>query len=120
MASRIKLVDITKLNKSSWLVQQESDEVVKKAKQGINRQAEFMNKAKLDRRALRDFINSDHWTVKERHKARQELVRFSEDLKQDMADQVSQRRKDIRLSRQLLTPKSKKKSSARRHRTGFV
>lgn len=120
MASRIRLVNITKLNKSSWLVQQESEVVLKKTRQSVDRQAEFINKVGMDRKALRDFINSDHWTAKQRHKARQELVRFNEDLKQDMADQASLRRKEIRVSRNLLMPKSKSKSSARRHRTGFV
>ena len=120
MTSRIRLVDITKLNKSSWLVQQESEAVLKKIRQSVHKQAEFMNKVGLDRKALRDFISSDQWTLKQRHKARQELVRFNKDLKQEMSDQASRKRKEIRLSRNLLTPKSKNKSSAWRHRTGFV
>lgn len=120
MASRIRLVDITKLGKSSWLVQQESDAVVKQAEKSMETQANFMKKVGLDRKVVRDFINSDRWTVKQKHKARQELVRFNDELKRDMSDDASEKRREIRLANRLLKPKSKNMSSARRHRTGFV
>lgn len=120
MASRIRLVNITKLNKSSWLVQQESEAVLRKADKSMHAQAEFMEKVGLDRKALRDFINSGRWTAGQRHKARQELVRFNEDLKRDMSEQASEKRREIRLANRLLKPKSKSQSSARRRRTGFV
>ena len=105
MASRIRLVDITKLSKSSWLVQKESEAVLNQANRSMKQQAEFMENVGLDRKALRDFINSDRWTVKQRHKARQELIRFSEELKQDMSEQASEKRREIRLANNLLKPK---------------
>ena len=120
MASRIRLVNITKLNKSSWLVQQESEAVLKQADQSMKAQTDFMDKVGLDRKSLRDFINSDRWTVKQKHKARQELVRFNEELKRDMSEEASEKRREIRLANRLLKPKSKNKPSARRRRTGFV
>ncbi|UYM17177.1 hypothetical protein [Endozoicomonas euniceicola] len=120
MASRIRLVDITKLSKSSWLVRQESEAVLNQAHRSMKQQAEFIENVGLDRKALRDFINSDRWTAGQRHKARQELIRFSEELKQDMSEQASEKRREIRLANNLLKPKSKSKSSVRRRRTGFV
>lgn len=120
MASRIRLVDVTKLKKSSWLVQQESEVVVKEARNGLAKQEAFMDTVGMDKKALRNFINGDSWPTTYKHKARQELLRFNEDLKRDMSAEASSKRKEIRLSNRLLTPKSKSKSSARRHRTGFV
>ncbi|AMO55451.1 hypothetical protein GZ77_10125 [Endozoicomonas montiporae] len=120
MASRIRLVDITKLSKSSFLVQQESEAVLSQASQSLKQQAQFIENVGLDRKALRDFINSDRWTVKQRHKARQELVRFSEELKQGMSEEASEKRREIRVASNLLKPKSKSKSTVRRRRTGFV
>ena len=120
MASRIRLVDITKLGKSTFLVQQESETVLNQANRSLKQQAEFVENAGLDRKALRDFINSDRWTVKQRHKARQELVRFSEELKQGMSEEASEKRREIRLANNLLKSKSKSKTTVRRRRTGFV
>ena len=120
MASRIRLVDITKLRKSASLVQKESEKVVAQAHRQLNSQEQFMEEVGMDRKALRAFINGDQWSAVFKHKARQELIRFNEELKRDIATAVSLKRKEIRLSNRLLSPKSKVKQSAGRHRTGFI
>ena len=120
MESRVRLVDVTKLNKSSWLVQQESEALLREAEQNLKAQSDLMSRMGLDRKALREFINNDQWTTVQRHKARQELVGFNETLKRDMSDKASEVRKDIRLASRLLKPKNKRASSSRRQRSGFV
>lgn len=120
MASRIKLIDVTKLKKSSWLVQQESEATVKTAKAGINRQKDFMDSVGMDKKKLREFINSDAWPTHFKHKARQELIKFNDELKSDLSQEASLKRKELRMANRLLKPKTKSGSSGRRHRTGFV
>lgn len=120
MASRIRLIDVTKLKKSSWRVQQESEAAVKNAKADINRQEEFMNSVGMDKKKLREFINSDAWPVHFKHKARQELIKYNDELKSDLSHEAALKRKELRLAGRLLKPKSKSRSSGRRHRTGFV
>ncbi|WP_062261896.1 hypothetical protein [Endozoicomonas arenosclerae] len=120
MASRIRLIDVTKMKKSSWLVQQESEVVVKAARKDISKQENFMNSVGMDKKKLRDFINGDSWSANYKHKARQELIKFNDELKGDLAHEASLKRKEIRLANRLLAPKSKSRSTGRRHRTGFV
>ncbi|KEQ19595.1 hypothetical protein [Endozoicomonas numazuensis] len=120
MASRIRLIDVTKMKKSSWLVQQESEVIVKSAKEGINRQKGFMDSVGMDKKKLREFINGDAWPANFKHKARQELIKFNDELKSDLSHEASLKRKEIRLANRLLKPKTSSRSSGRRHRTGFV
>ena len=120
MASRIKLIDVTRLKKSSGFATQQSISVLKQAKESIARQEEFMDGAGMDRTKLRSFINGDQWSSQYRHKARQELIRWSEELKGAIAHDVSVKRKEIRLASRLLNPKKQSTQSTRRRRTGFI
>ncbi len=76
----------------------------------------------MDRQKLREFINGDRWSQKQKHKARQELLRLSEELKAEMAHDVSVKRKEIRLAARLLSAKQAQQQSRkpRRRRTGFI
>ena len=120
MASRIKLVDVTRLKKSSGFATQQSISVIKQAKESIARQEEFMDDVGMDRTKLRHFINGDQWSSEYKHKARQELIRWNEELKGDIAYDVSVKRKEIRLASRLLNPKKQSAQSTRRRRTGFI
>ena len=120
MASRIKLVDVTRLKKSSGFVTQQSNSVLKQAKESITRQQEFMAEVGMDRDKLRKFINGDQWSVQYRHKARQELIRWNEELKGAIAHDVSVKRKEIRQTSRLLNPKKQSTQNTRRRRTGFI
>lgn len=120
MASRIKLVDITKLKKSSGLVTQQAKAVLKQANKSIDEQHEFMTRVGMDRNKLRDFINGSNWSSKHKHKARQELIRWNEELKNEISHDVAVKRKELRLAARLLDAKKQSTQTTRRRRTGFV
>lgn len=120
MTSHIKLVDVTRLKKSSSFVTQQSVSVLKQAKESIFRQEEFMGDVGMDRTKLRDFINGAQWSAQYKHKARQELIRWNEELKGAMAHDVSVKRKEVRQASRLLNPKKQPAQSTRRRRTGFI
>ena len=120
MASRIKLIDVTKLTKNSSLVIQQSSTVMNKAKVSLNKQQQFMDEVGMDRQTLRNFINGDKWSAQQKHKARQELLRWNEELKAEVAHDVSAKRKEIRLAARLLRVKTQTTQKARRRRTGFL
>ena len=120
MSSRIRLVDITKLKKSSWFVQSESQIALEKARRDISRQEDFLKSVGLDKQQLRAFINGEQWSAAFKHKAREELLRFTEQLKQEMSEEASAKRKEISESRRLLSARKRARESARRRRTGFV
>ena len=120
MVSRIRLVDVTKLRKTSGLVAVQSQKVVNQANERIKTQADFMNRVGMDRKKLRDFINNDTWSAKHKHIARQELIRWNEGVKAEIAADVSLKRKELRMSARLLNPLNKPSQTTRRRRTGFV
>lgn len=120
MAARIKLIDVTKLPRNTDLVTKTSGNLVAQAKASLKKQQDFMDEVGMDRKKLRDFINSDRWSVQYRHKARQELIRWNDELKAEIAQDVSARRKEIRLSSRLLGLKKQVTQAARRRRTGFI
>ena len=120
MSAQRRMVEVTRLKKSSWLVYQETKAVVKESRQAISRQERFMNEVGMDKKNLRSFINNEAWPVNFKHKARQELVKFNEDLKRDMSNDASIKRKEIRQASRLLTPKSQSGTRPRRRKTGFV
>ncbi|MRI32065.1 hypothetical protein EOPP23_03500 [Endozoicomonas sp. OPT23] len=120
MSSRIRLVDITKLKKSSWFVQSESQAALHKARADITRQEEFLESVGMDKHQLRAFINGEQWSAAFKHKAREELLRFSDQLKQEMTEEASAKRKELGEARRLLSSRKKARESARRRRTGFV
>ena len=120
MASKLKLVDVTKLKKSSGYVIRHSEAVVSQAQKGIKQQQEFMQRVGMDKDKLRAFINSDRWPSRQKHLARQELIRWKEELKAGVAHDVSVKRKEIKQAARLLSPKKRAKQTTRRRRTGFV
>ena len=120
MSSRIRLVDITKLKKSSWFVHNESQAVIEQARSDIKKQQEFLESVGMDKQQLRAFINGDQWSAAFKHKAREELLRFSEQLRQEMKEESAAKRKELSQARRLLSSRKKARESARRRRTGFV
>ena len=120
MALRMRLIDVTKLKKTSNLVVQQSSDVLVEAKSSMEKQQQFMDEVGMDRKKLRNFINGDQWSAQQKHKARQELIRLSEELKADIAQDVAAKRKEIRLASRLLNIRKKAKQAERRRRTGFI
>ncbi|PJE80398.1 hypothetical protein CI610_00630 [invertebrate metagenome] len=123
MSSRIRLIDITRLKKSSWLVQAESEKALKQARQSLRAYEEMMEDVSMDRKALHKFLNSDEWPAHYRHKARQDLLQFKDELKSAMAQDIAAKRKEIKLASRLLVSRDKKASQAKRvrkGRTGFI
>ncbi len=120
MSSRIRLVDITKLKKSSWFVQSETQTAIEHARRDILKQEDFLKSVGMDKQQLREFINGDQWSSGFKHKAREELLRFSEQLKQGMSEDISAKRKELSEARRLLSTRKKARESACRRRTGFV
>ena len=120
MASRIKLIDVTKLPKSTGLVIQQAGSLANQAKGSLDKQEKFMNEVGMDRKNLRNFINGDRWSAQQKHKARQELIRWNDELKAEISHDVSVKRKEIRLSSRLLSIKKKAVQTTRRRRTGFL
>lgn len=122
MAVKLKLVDITKLKKSNYLASEESLAAIRNAKVLLDKQEEFMNNGGMDRQKLRAFINSDFWTSRQKQKAREELLHFHDELKNNMANEASTKRKELRSASRLLNQgKSKVKGGAsKKKRSGFV
>lgn len=121
MAAKIKLVDVTKLKKSNVLVTNQAEQVLRQAKAMLQKQEEFMSEGGMDRQKLRAFINSDAWSSRQRQKARQELIRWHEELKNGMSQDASVKRKELKLSARLLKPGRKQASKrSQRRRTGFL
>lgn len=120
MAVKLKLVDITKLKKSSYLVSEESKMAIRDARVSLDKQEEFMRNGGMDREKLRAFINSDYWTSRQKHKAREELLRFHDELKSNMAHEASVKRKELRSSSNLLNQDKARTGTTRRKRSGYV
>ena len=88
MAIKLKLVDITKLKKADYLVTEESQKTLRDAKVLLDKQEEFMKNGGMNRQQLRAFINSDFWTSRQKQKAREELLSFHKELKENMASEA--------------------------------
>ncbi|OED44316.1 hypothetical protein ACH42_07890 [Endozoicomonas sp. (ex Bugula neritina AB1)] len=120
MASRIKLIDVRKLPKNADLVARKSANIVAEAKACLKKQEDFMEEVGMDRKNLRTYINSDRWSAQQKHKARQELIRWNDEMKADIAQDVSAKRKEIRFASKLLNIQPKSTQTTRRRRTGFI
>ena len=120
MASRIKLIDVTRLPKSTGLVTQQTNALVSIAKTCLKKQQDFMGEVGMDRKKLREFINGDRWSSQQKHKARQELIRWNDELKAEIAQDLSAKRKEMRLASRLFGTKKRSIQTTRRRRTGFV
>ena len=120
MAVKLKLVDVTKLQKSSFLVSQETKKAVADARAMLDKQAEFMKNGGMDREKLRAFINSDLWTNHQKQKAREELLRFHSELKSNMADAATAKRKELNFASRLLDQSKVQASTTRKKRSGFI
>ncbi|WP_067519214.1 hypothetical protein [Endozoicomonas ascidiicola] len=122
MPITLKLVDVRKLQKTSSVVMAESQAVVESARKMLAKQEEFMEKGGMDREKLRAFINSDHWSAKQRQKAREELLRFHSELKSNMKQAADEKRKDMALGRRLLKQENDvvKGQRVKKKRSGFV
>ncbi|MGB1271713.1 MAG: hypothetical protein ACPG5T_06550 [Endozoicomonas sp.] len=121
MAGKIKLVDVTKLKKSNVLVTNQTEKVLRQAKALLEKQEAFMAQGGMDRQKLRAFINSDAWSPHQRQKARQELIRWHEELKNGMAHDASVKQKELKLSARLLKPgRNQVSKRSQRRRTGFL
>lgn len=123
MAVKLKLVDVTKLKKSSYLVLEESKAVVREARAMLDKQEEFMkNGGRMDRKKLRSFINSGYWTAWQKQKSREELLNFYHEFKDNMANEASAKRKELRNARNMFSQRKGKGKRARiaRKRTGLV
>jgi|GEM_PF-6366888 len=121
MAVKLKLVDVTKLKKASFLVSQETEKSVAEARVMLDKQEEFLQNGGMDRKKLRAFINSDQWTSQQKQKAREELLRFHNELKTDMARVASAKRKELNNSGRLLEQRKLQPGTAtRKQRSGFV
>ncbi|WP_419535221.1 hypothetical protein [Endozoicomonas sp.] len=122
MAVKLKLVDITKLKKSNYLASAASKAAIREAKELLDKQEEFMKNGGMDRQKLRAFINSDYWTSRQKQKAREELLSFHSELKNNMAHEASVKRKELQKASRILNQgKAKtKKAPVKRKRSGFV
>ena len=120
MAVKLKLVDITKLQKATFLVSQETKKAIADAKVMLDKQEEFLKNGGMDREKLRAFINSDRWTNQQKQKAREELLRFHSELKSNMAEAATAKRKDLNFASRLLEQGKTKASTTRKKRSGFV
>ena len=122
MAVKLKLIDITKLKKASELVSVESKAVLSDAKAMLARQEEFLNNGGMDRQKLKAYLNSDAWSAKQKHKVREELVRFHDELKRDMAAESAKVKKELRVASQLLKQGKGKQQSkpVRKKRSGYL
>lgn len=120
MAAKLKLIDVTKLKKTSGFVMKQSQVVVQQAQRSLDQQQEFMQRVGMDKDNLRAFINSDRWSAKQKHAARQELIRWKDELKAGISHDVSVKRKEIKQAARLLNPKKQTEQTTRRRRTGFI
>ncbi len=121
MAVKLKLVDVTKLKKASFLVSQETEKAVAEARVMLDKQEEFLQNGGMDRQKLRAFINSDQWTSQQKQKAREELLRFHNELKTDMARVAADRRKELNSANRLLEQRKLQPGTAtRKQRSGFI
>lgn len=121
MAVKLKLVDVTKLKKASFLVSQETEKAIAEARVMLGKQEEFLQNGGMDRQKLRAFINSDHWTSQQKQKAREELLRFHNELKSDMARVASSKRKELSNANRLLEQRKITPATAtRKQRSGFI
>ena len=120
MAVKLKLVDITKLKQSNYLGSETSKAAIREAKVMLDKQEEFMKNGGMDRQKLRAFINSDFWTSRQKQKAREELLSFHNDLKSNMANEATAKRKELKSAGSLLTQRKVNRASSVRKRSGFV
>ncbi len=123
MAIKLKLVDITKLKKADYLVTEESQKTLRDAKVLLDKQEEFMKNGGMNRQQLRAFINSDFWTSRQKQKAREELLSFHKELKENMASEASIKRKELSTASRLLEQgigSGVKSRPAPKKRSGYV
>ncbi len=120
MAVKLKLVDITKLQKSNYLASEVSKSAIREAKVLLDKQEEFMKNGGMDRQKLRAFINSDYWTSRQKQKARDELLNFYNEFKSNMANEASAKRKELRSASRLLSQRKVKKTTSAKKRSGYV
>ena len=120
MAIKLKLVDVTKLKQSSYLVSQVSTKVVSEAKIMLDKQEQFMKEGGMDRKKLRAFINSDLWTDRQKQKAREELINFHSELKNNVAIEVENKRRELSAASRLLNQNRVTKAVSHKKKTGFL
>ena len=120
MAVKLKLVDVTKLQKASFIVSQETKKAVADAKVMLDKQEEFLKNGGMDRQKLRAFINSDRWTAQQKQKAREELLRFHGELKTNMAEAATAKHKELNFASRMLQQGKVQASTTRKKRSGFV
>ncbi|MFK0573515.1 hypothetical protein [Endozoicomonas sp.] len=120
MAVKLKLVDITKLKINNYLAVEQSQAIIREAKVMLDKQEEFMKNGGMDRQKLRAFINSDLWSSRQKQKAREELLNFHDELKNNMANEASAKRKELRSASRLLTQRRVKKATTAKKRSGYV
>ncbi|WP_257265989.1 hypothetical protein [Endozoicomonas sp. ONNA2] len=120
MALKLRLIDITKLQKSNYLASESSKAAIREAKVLLDKQEEFMKNGGMDREKLRAFINSDYWTSRQKQKGREELLSFHNELKSNMANEASAKRKELSSAGRLLSQRKVKKASTVKKRSGYV
>ncbi|USE35386.1 hypothetical protein [Endozoicomonas sp. SCSIO W0465] len=120
MSLKLRLVDITKLQKSNYLASEASKAAVREAKLLLDKQEAFMKNGGMDRQKLRAFINSDYWTSRQKQKAREELLNFHKEFKNNMVDEASAKRKELSSASSLLSQRKVKKASTIKKRSGYV
>ncbi|WP_422461624.1 MULTISPECIES: hypothetical protein [unclassified Endozoicomonas] len=120
MALKLRLVDVTKLQKTNYLTSEASKAAVREAKVLLDKQEEFMKNGGMDRQKLRAFINSDYWTSRQKQKAREELLNFHNEFKSNMANEATAKRKELNSASRLLTQRKVKKASTVKKRSGYV
>ena len=123
MATKLRLIDITQLKKSSRLALQETNAVLQSAKKSIAQYDELMEQIGMDRKALLKYLNLSDWPAHYRKKATEDLLNWKKQIKNEMAQDVVEKRKQLKRAASLLDPsknEKRKRTTTRKHRTSLI
>ena len=110
---KIKLIDMKKLNKTKVLIYQETEVLLQKVRDALDKQEDFYKNAGIEQNKLKEILKR----YKMSEKVKQALDAWKEELHADLAQAKAEKKKEIKLADNLLKPKIKRTNSRRKRCT---